>query len=61
MAKIPNKRDCGPDADEYAGDRGEARQAARRGDEDYSYGRSRHADGPYHFAELSRMEGYPEW
>lgn len=57
--KIPAKWDCGPDADEYASDRGEARQEI---DDEFDYsGRSRHAAGPYHFAELSRMEGYPEW
>jgi hypothetical protein len=60
MAKIPSTWDCGPDADEYAGERGEARQAVRRGDEDYSYGRSRHADGPMHFAGLADMSGYRE-
>jgi len=61
--RIPPKWDCGPDADEYGSERGEARQAVRRGDEDYSYGRSRHADGPYHAAEYHRLEGgrYDEW
>jgi len=63
MAKIPPTWDCGPDADEYAGDRGEARQAVRRGDEEFDYsGRSRHAGGPYHAAEYFRLEGnFPEW
>jgi len=59
--RIPPRWDCGPDADEYAGDRGEQRQAIRRGDEDYDYtGRSRFADGPMHFAGLADMQGYRE-
>jgi hypothetical protein len=52
----------GATAEEYADERGEQRQAVRRGDEDYDYGHSRHADGPYHAAEYFRLDGnYPEW
>jgi hypothetical protein len=51
----------GATKDEYADEQGEQRQAVRRGDEDYDYTRrSRHADGPYHFAGLADMSGYKE-
>jgi hypothetical protein len=61
MAKIPATWDCGPDADEYAGDRGEARQAVRRGDEEYDYsGGSRWSRGPEHYSGYAAMEGWKE-
>jgi len=59
--RTPSRWECGPDADEWAGDQGEALQAARHGENDYDYsGRSRSADGPYHAAEYFRLEGYRE-
>lgn len=51
----------GPDTDEWASDRGEELQAARRGDNDYDYsGRSRSAAGPQHYADYARLEGWKE-
>lgn len=52
--------DDGATAEEYADERGEQRQAVRRGDEDYDYGHSRHADGPMHYSGYAALEGWRE-
>lgn len=55
--RIPPRWDCGPDADEYAGDLGEQQQA----DEEFDHsGSSRHADGPMHYAGYAALEGWKE-